>query len=127
MTVTDNPARPATGIRAQSLAVTGGLVGSMAAMSCCIIPLALFSLGVSGAWTGRLTGLAPYQPYFVGAAVLCLAYGYWLAYRSRRTACDGGTACARPMSGRLVMAGLILATGMIAATLGFGATASLFL
>lgn len=127
MTITGTQERPATGTRAQGLAVTGGLAGAVAAISCCILPLALFSLGVSGVWIGQLTGLAPYQPYFVGAAVLCLGYGYWMAYRSRKKACDGGKACARPVPSRLVMAGLILATGLIAATLAFDATASLFL
>ncbi len=127
MTITNNLERPATGKRAHSLAFAGGLAGAVAAMSCCILPLVLFSLGVSGVWIGQLTNLAPYQPYFIGAAILCLGYGYWMVYRSRRTACADRAVCARPMSSRLVMAGLILATGMIAATLGFGATASLFL
>ncbi len=127
MTITDTEERAATGTRTQGLAVTGGLIGAVAAMSCCILPLALFGLGVSGVWIGQLTRLAPYQPYFVGAAVLCLSYGYWMAYRYRQKACDDGKACARPMSNRLVMAGLIIATGLIAATLAFDATALLFL
>ena len=35
-------------------------------MSCCVVPLALFALGVSGAWIANLTQLAPYQPYRSG-------------------------------------------------------------
>ena len=31
----------------------------MAASSCCTLPLVLFGLGVSGAWIGNLTQLAP--------------------------------------------------------------------
>ena len=30
----------------------GGLIGALAASSCCILPLVLFALGVSGAWIG---------------------------------------------------------------------------
>ncbi len=47
----------------QRLAVAGGFLGALAASSCCILPLVLFSLGVSGAWIGNFTQLAPYQPY----------------------------------------------------------------
>ena len=58
--------------RAQKLLTAGGVLGAIAASSCCILPLALFGLGVSGAWIGNLTRLAPYQPYFIAATVACL-------------------------------------------------------
>jgi hypothetical protein len=45
----------------------GGVLGALAASSCCILPLVLFSLGISGAWIGNLTALAPYKPYFAAA------------------------------------------------------------
>ena len=51
--------------RTQKLVAAGGILGAIAASSCCIAPLVLFSLGISGAWIGNLTALAPYQPYFV--------------------------------------------------------------
>ena len=35
------------------LAVAGGILGALAASSCCIVPLALFMLGISGAWIGN--------------------------------------------------------------------------
>ena len=41
------------------LAAAGGILGALAASSCCILPLALFMLGISGAWIGNLTTLAP--------------------------------------------------------------------
>src|SRR5260221_7710285 len=47
----------------QYLVAAGGLLGAVAASSCCIVPLILFGLGVSGAWIGNLTRLAPYQPH----------------------------------------------------------------
>lgn len=52
------------------LTAVGGIVGAIAASACCIAPLALFSLGVSGAWIGNLTACAPYQPYFIAATIL---------------------------------------------------------
>src|SRR5258708_4033105 len=61
----------------QSLLAGGGVLGALAASSCCLVPLALFGIGVGGTWIGYLTRLAPYQPYFLGFAVVCLGIGYW--------------------------------------------------
>lgn len=121
------PAGDAFRQRSQKLAVAGGILGALAASSCCILPLALFSVGVSGAWIGNLTRLAPYQPYFLTATAASLGYGYWLVHRSRRMGCAEGQACARPLPNRLVMSGLILATLLVAAALGFDFFAPLFL
>ena len=49
----------------QRLVAAGGILGALAASSCCIVPLILFSLGIGGAWIGNLTALAPYKPIFV--------------------------------------------------------------
>src|SRR6266404_1090289 len=83
--------------RGQRLMAVGGLLGALAASSCCILPLVLFSLGVSGAWIGNFTRLAPYQPYFIAATLAFLGYGYWLVYRSSTRACADGETCARPL------------------------------
>jgi mercuric ion transport protein len=113
--------------RQQSLMVAGGLLGALAASSCCILPLTLFGLGVSGAWIGNFTQLAPYQPWFIAATMAFLGYGYWLVYRSSRLACADGEACARPLPNRIVKIGLILATMLVVAALGFDFIAPLFL
>src|SRR5712691_8375692 len=91
----------------QTLMAAGGCLGALAASSCCILPLVLFSLGVSGAWIGNLTQLAPYQPYFIAATLGFLGCGFWLVYRSSRVTCAAGGACARPLPNRLVKVGLI--------------------
>src|SRR5262245_60629008 len=96
--------------RGQSLLAAGGVLGALAASSCCILPLVLFSLGVSGAWISNFTRLAPYQPVFIAATIACLGSGYWLVYRASKVTCADGEACARPMPNRLVRLGLILAT-----------------
>jgi len=105
--------------RRQELIAASGMLGALATSSCCILPLVLFSLGVSGAWIGNLTQLAPYQPYFIAATVACLGYGYWLLHRSRKMACTEGKACARPLPNRIVTIGLILATVPIVGALAF--------
>lgn len=113
--------------RGQRLMAAGGMVGALAASSCCILPLMLFSLGISGAWIGNFTRLARYQPYFIAPTVLFLACGYWLVYRSRTRTCTEGEVCARPLPNRIVKAGLILATILVAAALGLDFVAPLFL
>lgn len=113
-------------LRTQKLVAAGGVVGALAASSCCVMPLVLFGLGVSGAWIGNLTRLAPYQPYFLAATVACLGYGYWLLYRSRKTACADGAICARPLSNRIVTTGLVIATFLVVAALAVDFLAPLF-
>jgi len=80
--------------------------------------LVLFSLGISGAWIGNLTALAPYQPYFIVATLACLGYGYWLVYRRKTIACAEGAACARPLPSHIVKAGLVLATILVGGAIG---------
>src|SRR6267378_60219 len=113
--------------RWQGLMAAGGLLGALLASSCCILPLVLFGLGVSGAWIGNFTQLAAYQPYFIAATLAFLGYGYWLVYRSSTRACTDGETCARSLSSRIVKTSLILATILVVATLGLDFIAPLFL
>lgn len=62
----------------QRLVALGGILGAIAASSCCVIPLILFSLGIGGAWIGNLTALAPYKPLFVAGTAGLLGYGFYL-------------------------------------------------
>ena len=97
----------------------GGLFGALAASSCCVLPLVLFSLGISGAWLGNLTALAPYQWIFVTITLAFLAAGFYLVYRRPSAECADGEACARPLPNRLVKIALWVATALIAAALMF--------
>lgn len=102
-------------------------MGALAASSCCIVPLVLFGLGISGAWIGTLTLLAPYQPYFIAGTVACLFVGYWLVYRAPKVVCADGEACARPLPNRIVRTGLVLATILVIGALALDFLAPLFL
>jgi len=99
----------------QRLVAIGGVLGALAASSCCIMPLVLISLGISGAWIGNLTALAPYKPLFVAGTAGVLGYGFHLVYWKPRRACAAGTACARPVPSRLVELALWSATLLVAA------------
>ncbi|CAM3555758.1 MAG: mercury transporter MerT [Thalassospira sp.] len=98
---------------------TGGVIGAILASSCCIIPLALFSLGVGGAWIGNLTALAPYQPILVIITLGFLGYGYFLVYRKPQNECADGAACARPLPNRIVKLALWFATALIVLALAW--------
>jgi mercuric ion transport protein len=104
--------------KASGLLAAGGVVGGVLASTCCILPLALFGLGVSSAWIGNLTALAPYQPVFVAFALANLAVGFWRVYR-RPAVCGEGNACASPAPSRLVRGALWTATILIVAAITF--------
>lgn len=103
----------------QKLVAAAGIVGALAASSCCILPVALFSLGISGAWIGNLTQLAPYQPYFIAITLAFVGAGYWLVYRASKVVCAHGEACARPLPNRFVRIALIAATVIVIAAWAF--------
>ena len=113
--------------RGPALLAAGGLIGALAASSCCILPLVLFGLGVSGAWIGNLTRLAPYQPIFLAATLVCLGAGASLVRRASKRACADDDACARPLPNRLVKTALVVATILVAAALGIDLLAPLLL
>ena len=76
MAVTINRENRTAGLpRGQGLMAAGGLLGALVASSCRLLPLVLFGLGVSGAWIGNLTRLAPYQPFFIAGTIACLGTG----------------------------------------------------
>jgi mercuric ion transport protein len=104
----------------------GGILAALGASSCCVIPFALFSLGVSGAWISAITALGPYQPLFLGVALACLSGGFVrLRWRSR-LACAEGSSCARPGSDAVVQFGLWAAAVLVLVAVAFPCLASLF-
>ena len=94
------------------MVAAGGILGAIAASTCCIVPLILFSLGISGAWIGNLTALEPYKPIFIAITLGFLGYGYWLVYRKPEP-CAAGETCARPLPDRLIKSALWGSTVLI--------------
>jgi mercuric ion transport protein len=88
--------------RTASLFTAVGIAATIGASACCILPLLFFALGISGAWIGNLVALEPYRPYFIAAAILFLGFGFYKVYsKPKAEACEEGTFCARPDSGRI--------------------------
>jgi mercuric ion transport protein len=112
----------------KSLLASGSALGAIAMSSCCILPVALFSLGVTGAWIGNLAALYPYKAYFFVATAGFLATGFWKVYRKPKAAeCAEGSYCASPASDRVVKTALWASTILVAAALAFPYAAPLFL
>ena len=101
------------------LMAAGGVLAALTASACCIAPLVLFGLGVSGAWIANLTALAPYQPIFIVVTLGFLVAGFVMAYRKAKAACSIYGTCARPISTSATKIALWSATILIAAAIVF--------
>jgi len=111
----------------QGLAAGGGVLGALAASSCCVVPLVLFSLGLSGVWIGNLAALTPYRPIFTLIASGFLAYGFYLVYWKPRIACASEAACARPLPKRIVTGALWVSAVLLVVSVAFPYVAPVFL
>jgi mercuric ion transport protein len=76
----------------------GGLAAVLAS-ACCLGPLLLVAVGLSGAWIGNLTRLEPYRPLFIGAALVALFFAGRRIFRPEQ-ACEPGEVCALPQTRR---------------------------
>ncbi len=114
-------AKPGLDERSQKMIFAGGsALGALAMSSCCIVPLALFSLGVTGAWIGNLTALYPYKLYFFAITAGFLAGGFYKVYRKpKASAREGETYCTSPVSDRINKVVLWTASILVAAALAF--------
>jgi mercuric ion transport protein len=79
------------------------LVGGLAAIlasTCCLGPLILVALGLSGAWIANLTLLEPYRPFFIAGALVALFFAGRRIFRPARS-CQPGEVCAVPRTRRI--------------------------
>lgn len=76
-------------------ALAAGGLAAILASTCCVGPLVLVMLGVSGAWIGNLTLLEPYRPLFIAAALLALVVAWRRIWRPAAE-CKPGEVCAIP-------------------------------
>ncbi len=110
-----------------ALVAAGGVLGALAAASCCLLPLALFGLGATGAWIGTLSSLTPYQPIFVAITAGFLVGGFWMVYRKPEADCAERSYCARPVSARIVKSALWSSAALVVAAAAFPYVAPLLL
>ena len=94
------------------------LVGGLAAIlasTCCLGPLVLVSLGLSGAWIGSLTLLEPYRPFFIAGALVALFFAGRRIFRPEHD-CQPGELCAVPRTRRIhkIVFGIVSALVIVA-------------
>ena len=101
--------------RSGSGALLVGGVAAILASTCCLGPLVLVALGLSGAWIGNLTLLEPYRPFFIGGALVALFFAGRRIFRPAQ-ACAPGEVCAVPGTRRMykIVFGIVSALVLIA-------------
>ncbi len=114
--------------RKRTLLAAGGAVGAVLASACCVLPLALVTLGASGAWIGSLTLFDPYKPYIAVVALGLIGAGFRQVYFKPRPEAECGPDgyCARPESTVITQAVLWVATVLVLLALTIGWWAPFF-
>ena len=78
-------------------ALLAGGIAAILASTCCLGPLVLIGLGVSGVWIGNLTALVPYWPIFIGLALVAMFFAGRRIFRPAQD-CKPGEVCAIPQT-----------------------------
>ena len=85
-----------------NLPLIGGVIAGVAASACCVGPLVLLMLGISGSWISSLTDLEPYRPIFIGISLLFVVLAYRKIYiKKEGDDCVEGEICAIPRTQRM--------------------------
>ena len=83
----------------ESTSITAGVVSALGASACCVLPLALVSVGIGGAWVSQLRALERFSPIFIAAALAAFAYAFYRLYMVPAR-CEPGASCATPPTRR---------------------------
>jgi mercuric ion transport protein len=116
--------QPAHAERKAGRLIAVAVLASLLASTCCVVPLVLVLVGVTGAWMANLQALKPVTPYAVALTIVALGWAGWLVFRPAR-ACDladGACATTRPLMRRVFVACALF----VALLLGFPLIAPLF-
>lgn len=88
-----NDSEPTTGFSKGTL--IGSILAGIAASTCCLGPLILLTLGISGSWIGNLSAMEPFRPYFIGLTLILLGLAFRKLYLVPQS-CAVDTPCATP-------------------------------
>jgi mercuric ion transport protein len=97
--------------------LAAGILAAFGASICCIGPIVLLALGISGAWIGSFGVLESYRPIFIGLTLFFLGFAFYRLYSAPRT-CAPGSDCAdrRTLKNRQLSFWIValLALGLVA-------------
>jgi mercuric ion transport protein len=86
------------------------VVASLLASTCCVLPLVLVLVGITGAWMSTLVAMKPVTPYATAVCVGALVWAGWLLFKPAAV-CDiedGNCATTRPVARRVFVACALL-------------------
>ena len=86
------------------------VLASLLASTCCVLPLVLVLVGITGAWMSTLVAMKPVTPYAIALCVGALVWAGWLLFKPV-PACDiedGSCATTRPVARRVFVACALL-------------------
>jgi mercuric ion transport protein len=95
-----------------------GVIAGITASACCLGPLVLLMLGISGSWIGNLTALEPYRPIFIGVTLVFLGLAFRRLYLVPQS-CARDAPCAAPDNLRKQRIIFWLVTGVVALMVAF--------
>src|SRR5438874_3671798 len=84
--------RAAMQLPSSKLSMMAGVLAAIGASVCCVGPLVLLGLGVSGAWIGNLVAVEPFRPIFIAVTLLFFVLAYRKLYR-RAAVCATDAPC----------------------------------
>jgi mercuric ion transport protein len=111
--------------RTGSGALLAGGLAAILASTCCLGPLVLVALGLSGAWIGNLTRLEPYRPFFIAGALIALFFAGRHIFRPAQT-CNPGEVCAVPRNRRIYKVLFVAVCVLVVTALAFPYVVKLF-
>lgn len=95
-------------MNAQGATLAGSIASGILASACCLGPLVLSLLGISGAAVAQR--FEPLRPYLLVLTYGLLGVAFYMAYRPAKAACAPGEACEMPRTSRLGKVMLWIAT-----------------
>lgn len=105
--------------------IAGALIGAVTASLCCIGPLLLLTLGISGAWVSTLTQLEFLRPIGIIMTLVFLTLAFWRLYLTPEQ-CSINKACSKPSNLRIQRIIFWVVTLLMILLLTFPWYASLF-
>lgn len=75
--------------------LVASIITGIAASTCCLGPLVLLTLGISGSWIANLSALGPFRPIFMGITLVFLGLAFRKLYLVPQS-CAVDAPCATP-------------------------------
>lgn len=77
----------------ETASIVTGAVSALGASTCCVLPLALVSAGLGGAWVAQMRALEQFQWAFIAVALAAFGYAFFRLYLRPAPACTPEAQC----------------------------------